>query len=186
MHRVFLFLLLSTSPAWAGGDGCHDLWFTRNLIMDRAGYCFGSALGQAAFDNSDCIGKSVSLDPASAQMVDQIRGMERFHGCTVDTGQVWLDLDDVFIRRQLTDLPIREEFESACIGWLGPVTILYSGHSPGAVPVGQIQPGDTLSYSHLPVGNWTYLTVRGPDWQIKGGGWLDTAATPEQCREVAG
>jgi len=28
-------------------DYCDELWFTRNLAFDRAGYCFGSPLGKA-------------------------------------------------------------------------------------------------------------------------------------------
>ena len=47
MKRLALLCALLASPA-AASDVCDDLWFTRNLIMDRAGYCFGSVLGRAA------------------------------------------------------------------------------------------------------------------------------------------
>ena len=70
MRALTLLLFLIASPA-AASDVCHDLWFTRNLIMDRAGYCFGSMLGKATFDNSDCTGKNVSLDAGDQLMVNR-------------------------------------------------------------------------------------------------------------------
>ena len=54
MRFVLTFLLsLCVTPAFAL-DHCEEWWFTRNLVFDRAGYCFSSPLGQAVFDNSDC------------------------------------------------------------------------------------------------------------------------------------
>lgn len=185
MVRLCAFLCLVAAPA-AASDICHDLWFTRNLIMDRAGYCFGSALGQAVFDNSGCVGKSVALDSRSARLVGQIQTLEAGQGCRVDTKRGFLDLDDRLIRQRLWDLPIRDEFESACLGWLGPVTPLLAGHDQSALAVGRIQPGDYISYEHVPVGVWTYVTARTPDWQIKSGGWLNTAAVAENCVDYAG
>ncbi|MCK5500992.1 MAG: YARHG domain-containing protein, partial [Tritonibacter mobilis] len=65
---VPLLALAAATPAVAG-DYCADLWFTRNAIIDRAGYCFGSTLGQRLFDNGDCIAKSVSLSDADKAKV---------------------------------------------------------------------------------------------------------------------
>ncbi|MBQ4824160.1 DUF4453 domain-containing protein [Leisingera sp. HS039] len=178
-------LCLLASPVLAS-DACHDLWFTRNAVIDRAGYCFGSPLGRAVFDNGDCIGKSVSLPPHAGRMVALVKEMEARFGCRVNNKQTYLDLDDLFLRHQLWDLPVRDEFESACLGWLGPVTGLRAGHRPDAPLVGQIVAGDYVSYSHIPVGSWTYVTTSGPDWQATSGGWLDTSLVQEQCREVAG
>ncbi|ATG44010.1 YARHG domain protein/Domain protein of unknown function [Phaeobacter piscinae] len=184
-HCLALILLLLPLPALAQ-DGCDDLWFTRNLIMDRAGYCFGSTLGQSVFDNSDCLGKSVALDPHSNRQVQEIRGLEQFHGCKVNTKRRQLALNDTHLRRLLVDLPIRDEFESACLGWLGGPVPLYSGHSAGTARIGLIQPGDVIGYSHLPVGNWSYVTTHTSDWRVKSGGWYDRSAAPEQCRDFAG
>lgn len=33
---------------------CNQLWTLRNIIYDEAGYCFKTARGKKAFDNSDC------------------------------------------------------------------------------------------------------------------------------------
>lgn len=186
MRRLLSLLsaLLLPLPALAD-DGCHDLWFTRNLIMDRAGYCFGSTLGQAVFDNRGCTGKSVSLGAAEQRLVTQIRALEQSHGCRVNTGQPWLDLDDVFWRQQLWVLPVRDEFESACLGWLGSVIALRAGPGHGTAQIGQVLPGDYVGYAHIPVGGWTYVTTHSADWQIKSGGWFDLSI-PEQCRDFAG
>jgi len=181
---VFAFSLLA-SPVLAS-DACHDLWFTRNAVIDRAGYCFGSPLGQAVFSNGDCIGKSVSLPPQAERMVALVKEMESRFDCRVNNKQTYLDLDDLFLRFQLWDLPVRDEYESACLGWLGPVMGLRAGHRPDAPLVGQIDPGDYVNYAHIPVGSWAYVTTSGPDWQVTSGGWLDTALYQEQCRDYAG
>ena len=89
MKRLILALILLASPA-AAADVCDDLWFTRNLIMDRAGYCFGSALGQAVFDNGNCIGKSVSLSTQLQRQVAEIRELEKQIPCKVDTARTRL------------------------------------------------------------------------------------------------
>ena len=53
-----VFLLLT--PVTAVADAlCDELWLTRNMVFDRAGYCFGSNLGEAIFDNSDCNSRGV-------------------------------------------------------------------------------------------------------------------------------
>lgn len=38
----------------ASSDTCESLWYDRNAIFARNGYCFGSARGQAAFSNEGC------------------------------------------------------------------------------------------------------------------------------------
>ncbi|MFV1591321.1 DUF4453 domain-containing protein [Phaeobacter sp. JH20_36] len=185
IRYLTLLLTLLPLPAFAQ-DGCDDLWFTRNLIMDRAGYCFGTVLGQSVFDNSDCLGKSVALDPQSNRQVQDIRALEKYHGCKVNTGRRQLTLNDTHLRRLLVDLPIRDEFEGACLGWLGAPVPLHSGHSAGTARIGTIQPGDTIGYAHLPVGNWSYVTTHSSDWRVKSGGWYNRATAPENCRDSAG
>ncbi|KIC34946.1 DUF4453 domain-containing protein [Leisingera sp. ANG-M7] len=185
MKSLAAVFFLLAAPALAS-DACHDLWFTRNAVIDRAGYCFGSPLGQAVFNNGDCTGKSVSLPPQSERLVADVKQMEARFGCRVNNKQTHLDLDDLFLRYQLWDLPVRDEFESACLGWLGPVMGLRAGHRPDAPLVGQIDPGDYVNYSHIPVGSWTYVTTSGPDWQVTSGGWLDTSQFQEQCQDYAG
>lgn len=154
--------------------------------MDRAGYCFGSVLGQAVFDSSDCRGKSVSIDLADQATVATIRDMEARWSCKVDTGQSNLDVDLLWLRRALRDQPVRDEFESACIGWKGAPVALHAGHDVETPVVGQITPGLNVVYSFIPVGSWTYVEVKSPDWDALSGGWLNMAGRVEDCADFAG
>lgn len=151
--RLTVLLCLLAGPAWA--DACQDWWFTRNLIIDRAGYCFGSVLGQAQFDNTGCIGKNVTLDPANAAAVDMIRRQEAEFQCRVDTSQPVLNLIDRDLRLRLAALPIADAFESACIRYRAAPLALLSGPWPNAPVIGQISPGATVSFAHLPSNGWS-------------------------------
>ncbi|MFK7944076.1 MAG: DUF4453 domain-containing protein [Paracoccaceae bacterium] len=187
MNKVWtlLVMVLGATPAMA--DICEDHWFTRNLIIDRAGYCFGSTLGKAVFDNSDCISKQVSLTPEAARQVAEIRAEEQRLQCKIDTSARTLDLEDMRIRRKLSDLPIRDEFESGCIGWQAGVTALYAGWDQTTTVVGRIQDGDDVLYSHAYREGWAYVTVRAPGWgALKSAGWLGRETSEKSCRQWAG
>ena len=185
MRALTLLLFLIASPA-AASDVCHDLWFTRNLIMDRAGYCFGSMLGKATFDNSDCTGKNVSLQAGDQLMVSSIRRREKLLKCGVNTARPLLDLPDVDIRRRLVDLPLRDEFESACIGWLLDDLPLRASAEDGSTIVGVVTHGDNVSFRHDAKGDWNYVTVSGEGWTHKSAGWTNAAFGPQDCRQFAG
>ena len=187
MKRLVLLLALFATPA-AASDVCDDLWFTRNLIMDRAGYCFGSALGQAVFDNGNCIGKSVSLSAQLQRQVAEIRELERLIPCKVDTSRTRLDLPDLETRRKLVDLPVRDEFESGCIGWQRDRSPLYAGHDDGTAIIGRVEPGDDVLWSHRSqVEGWDYVMVMQPGWgQVKSAGWMRSPTDSSACRQWAG
>lgn len=185
MRMLAAILIVMPLPALAT-EICHDLWFTRNLIMDRAGYCFGSVLGKSIFDNSNCAGNSVSLSKAETSLVARFRGLEQELGCKVNTAQPLLSLEDMDVRRRLTDLPVRAEFESACIGWLGERVQLKAGHQPDATVVGEISRGDTIGYGHVSVGPWEYVIVKHRDWRFKSAGWTDQTLGLDACEQVAG
>lgn len=186
MRVLAILLCLACAPAVAD-EFCHDLWFTRNALFDRAGYCFGSALGQAVFDNSDCVTRQPALDPAAQAAVAQIKAMEARVGCRVNTAQGWLDLDDLHILRQLIDLPIPDELGSGCLGWQGPVVPLHSGHSPNAPVIGRIAPGDYVLFDHWPVAGWSYVTTHGPNFVgLTSGGWVRWVYDDSVCASWAG
>ncbi|MFC6687930.1 DUF4453 domain-containing protein [Jhaorihella thermophila] len=184
LRAMFLFAWLAGSAA--AGTGCKELWFTRNLIMDRAGHCFSTPLGQALFDNADCTGVQPRLASPEAALVARIRQIEARHGCRVDTSRRWLDLPDIAFRRVLQDLPIPDELGWGCLGWTGPVTPLYSGHRGPFHAIGQVTAGDYVSFSHLPVGDWAYVQVHAPVWgPFKSAGWLYWPG-PVPCAAEAG
>lgn len=184
--RFLIVMFAALMPVTALADGCEDLWFTRNLIMDRAGYCFGSKLGQAIFDNADCIGKSVKLTSRASRKVAEIQALERQHQCKVNMRSTSLELIDLDLRRKLDDLPIRDEFESACIGWRQGTTPLYAARDVGSTVVGRITDSDFVSFGHVPVDGWAYVTVHAENWAMKSGGWLGAEASEASCRQWAG
>lgn len=188
VRAVLMAAAIAAAPAPAWAEICEDLWFTRNLTMHRAGYCFGSTLGQRLFSNQGCVGKSITLDPATAAFVAKIQRREKELGCAVDTSQAALALRDQEIRRRLADLPLRDEYESACIGWRGAPLALRAGRSARSKVIGQVEPGDSINYSHVNVGDWSYVTAHGDNWSVlKSGGWLrDPAFDEKSCRSVAG
>lgn len=182
-----LAILIAAFPAGALADGCEDLWFTRNLLMDRAGYCFGSPLGEALFDNSDCIGKAVSLPKAAARLVAEIRQLERELQCSVETSATELEFEDAQNRRKLYVLPVRDQFESACLGWREGLTGLHAGPDATMPVVGRITDGDDLLFEHAGVEGWDYVTVRSSgSGVLKSAGWLGAKTTEESCRAWAG
>ncbi len=174
MHRLTLLLLLLFAAPVFAAEGCVDVWFTRNLIMDRAGHCFSTPLGQAVFDNGDCTGGTVILDAPAQALVQRLRGLEAEHGCDIDTSARWLDMDDIAFRRVLRDLPVRMDGQWGCLGWVGTQVPLYDGYTDPLHAIGQILPGDYVLFEHLgPAENWGYVTVSAPGWGVfKSAGWL--------------
>lgn len=186
--RFYLAILLLCAPPSLAQTACDDVWFTRNLHFDRAGYCFGSTLGQAMFDNSDCTGTSVTLPPKAKAQVDAIRALETRHQCKIDTRRSAIDIDDLDIRRTLVDLPIRDEFEPGCLGWRGAPLPLRAGIGAHTPVTGQISPGDYVLFSFQPVDGWSYVTVHAHNFSVlKTGGWVSDTAFPEDaCDAWAG
>ena len=182
-----LFLACLTTPAWAD-DPCHDLWFTRNLVFDRAGYCFGSALGQSVFDNSDCTTKSPSLSAADAARVAAVKEGEGNLGCAVNTASTRLDLSELGLRMRLDPPPVLDPLGLGwgCLGWRGETATLHVAQSPAAPVTGQILPGDRIYSAHVGENGWGfYSVVSGATGQIASG-WTTLRVPYEKCDDFAG
>ncbi|WP_168769534.1 DUF4453 domain-containing protein [Yoonia sediminilitoris] len=178
-------VILSALPALAD-DVCAELWFTRNLIFDRAGYCFGSNLGQALFDNSDCTTRSPDLNASDADKVARLRANETMLQCATDTSETRLDLEGVVDLRRLQDLPVRAGTQIGCVGWRGGRVPLLAGNSDDAPEIGQIVRGDAIGFLHESEDEWDFLTVFwGPgDGQF---GWTrEDTRKPENCAQITG
>lgn len=65
----------------AAGASCNDLWYERNSIFDRKGYCFKTDRGKRSFDNSDCFTSNPSLTSAERSRVNEIKRLESQMGC---------------------------------------------------------------------------------------------------------
>lgn len=66
---------------------CESLWVERNQILNVAGQCFETALGQAVFDNGDCIPGTPALPDVAANRISRIQRAEQGRLCAVNSAQ---------------------------------------------------------------------------------------------------
>ena len=66
-------------------ENCDDLWYRRNAVWHRYGYCFTSAKGQRVFGNNGCSrdmgGARAAMSPQDRALVDAIDAREKLAGC---------------------------------------------------------------------------------------------------------
>jgi hypothetical protein len=183
--KLTLWLFLALANPAAALDACDDLWFTRNLIFDRAGYCFGSALGQAVFGNDGCTTKTPQLSHEDKGIIERACAFEDQLACNVDTTRQSLDVDLIAVRKAMTDLPITDGLESACIGWKGPETPLFQAQTSTSDITGYARSGDTILWLHESVGSWSFITV-SLDGVPQTAGWVQIELTEGSCTFMAG
>lgn len=70
-----------------GRTSCESLWVERNQILNVAGQCFDTALGQAVFDNADCTPGAPSLPEVAVNRISRIELAEQGRLCNVNTGR---------------------------------------------------------------------------------------------------
>jgi len=143
-------------------DPCDDLWFSRNRLFDRAGFCFSTPLGQAIFDNGDCIDKTVTLEPGGTDLVAMIKTTEEIFDCAVDTSRTTLDVGNLALRRKLEIVVAKSEFASGCLGWTGDALPLRAGPRDEAEVISVAMPGDDLVWEYEGVNwpeDWSFLTI---------------------------
>ncbi|WP_342078399.1 DUF4453 domain-containing protein [Yoonia sp. SS1-5] len=181
-----LTFLIAAPAAQASDDFCHELWYTRNLIVDRTGYCFGSELGQSVFDNTGCTTGSPALSSADARKVARIRDVEDEMMCSVNTGSTRLNFSATAELQRLLDLPVPDRIEGGCVGWQGGARALRAGHDADAAQIGTLNDGDSVSFAHEPEGDWSYVTIYdGPD--DGQAGWVMLAPISEDsCAQWVG
>ncbi|QYK39880.1 MAG: DUF4453 domain-containing protein [Paracoccaceae bacterium] len=189
MRRAILTVLLAL-PVPAGADTfCEDLWIARNTIFHRAGYCFGSALGQGLFGNAGCIGTSPQLASADAEAVDQIRLMENDAGCRVATTSAPTARMRTEAARlsRLRDIPAADHNGWACLGYTGPGLTLRSGASADSPVTGQATAGQFLFSEYLLRDGWKFVVATtGHGRPTVAEGWTRDTTAPGECLEEAG
>ena len=67
-----------------GGDDCYDLWYARNEIYKRNGYCFQTRLAMETFGNSGCYTRAPRFTRAEQSTIEAIRRKERQRSCRVN------------------------------------------------------------------------------------------------------
>ncbi|MEM9754567.1 MAG: DUF4453 domain-containing protein [Pseudomonadota bacterium] len=176
--------LSSTAAASAQSAFCDELWYTRNLIFDRAGHCFQTPLGQAVFDNSDCTG-SATPNPLDGQIVGMIRATEAASGCAVDTSRRSLpQVADYAIYGRVQTIPPRSQFESACISYIGTRIELRSGVRPDTAVIAAVEEGANITFAHDPVAGWVFVVATNKDNTVAAGWMPDVPAL--NCVTFAG
>ncbi len=184
MKSLALALIVFAQPALAF-DACDDLWFTRNLVFDRAGYCFGSPLGRAVFDDGDCTTTTPVLLAADRALIAVVKANEREFECQVDTARNSLDLPGRKLRHEMVTLPVRDVFESACFGWLKPEVPLFDGVHGAGRQIGVVRTGDDINFSHGFEAPFSFVTVYR-DEVFQALGWGVFPFEDSACEAAAG
>lgn len=168
-------VILTAPLAAAEPDpACDELWFARNQILDRAGYCFSTPLARAVFSRDDCVGEDVPLSAQELALIAELRSVEQLLRCEVDTTRTALAFDDLEIRRRVRDTPILDpEASAGCIGWRGAQTMLRAGRAAHHDVIGRIEPGDIIIFEYVPVEGWQYIRARDERGVVKSAGWLE-------------
>jgi hypothetical protein len=82
---VFSLLVGAQSAQAVGyGDSCYDLWYARNSIYHRAGYCFRTEAAIREFGNAGCRHSgeaTLPLTPTDREIIELITLIERQKGC---------------------------------------------------------------------------------------------------------
>ncbi|MGL1920831.1 MAG: YARHG domain-containing protein [Hyphomicrobiales bacterium] len=184
---VLLQLSLLLTPAFAE-DACDDLWYSRNFYFDQAGYCFGSKLGKAVFDNSNCKSKNVALTKSTKRRISQMKEIEKEFDCEINTEKARpLNIPQLKSRELLVEQPISQGLESGCYGYTGVKQIpLYSARSKNSKIIGYIENGDDIDSSHDEVDNsdWWFAGVSTKSGKSSVG-WTK-ASVFDQCKVMAG
>lgn len=112
MLKNMLFLIgLAPASAYAasfpvlgtGAESCESLWVERNQINNVAGYCFETTLGQAVFDNGDCVPGNPALSEVALDRLSKIERAEAQRVCDVNT-----DMGRVSVNGRYGPLPFGE------------------------------------------------------------------------------
>jgi hypothetical protein len=77
---VSTMLFVAAPAANAQGASCDRLWYERNKIYARNGYCFQTARARAVF-GPGCFPPFGRLNPWETQRVQEIQMWERQNGC---------------------------------------------------------------------------------------------------------
>lgn len=182
-----------SSPALADiEDRCADLWFSRNAMLDKVGYCFSTPLGKAIFNNNNCTTKQPKVSSEVSEQIAAIRMLEQgdadgvYQSCHIDTSQRELDLPVLELRKQLDFQPVTDGGVAMCIGYRDGEQTLYSAPRKTATKTGAIRQGDSVMMGHLDWNGWSFGTVWRDDRPDAVGWYHAPIADVNQCEGFAG
>jgi hypothetical protein len=70
-------------------NDCYKLWYQRNLVFAKKGYCFDSKLGKNAFREYSCFSKNVKMSAQDKQLIENIKNKEQQINCKIDTNKLY-------------------------------------------------------------------------------------------------
>lgn len=87
--KLVLLILAAAVPMMApqvsfAQNSCYDLWYARNEIYHRNGYCFQTQMGRRTFGNDNCYTRAPQFTRAEKLRIESIRREERRRGCNVN------------------------------------------------------------------------------------------------------
>ncbi len=99
----YLIFIIGLAPSFGAAEDfpslgssrttCDSLWIERNQILNVAGYCFETALGQAIFENGDCTPGMPALPEAALNRIARLEQAEERRYCEVNTTQTRLTVN---------------------------------------------------------------------------------------------
>ncbi|MEM9780514.1 MAG: DUF4453 domain-containing protein [Pseudomonadota bacterium] len=192
LRAAIVAAMMAVATPAAAQDFCTEAWVIRNMIFDRLGHCFGSVMGQALFDNSNCTVSGPTPPPSLAEDVARLRDGESFVGCQINTSQQpspeMYRLHAHYAR--FSDLPVPDHVGGyACWGYRGPDFRLLSGANVNAPEMGIARTGQSVvtTYWGRP-GGWVYGAIMtGPGGTVLTEGWFAGVDLSDgNCDQVAG
>lgn len=180
---IFVFALVGT-PA-AALEYCEELWFARNMMFHKAGYCFGSNLGKAVYGNFNCVGKDVSLSEEDNAFLGLVRKAEAAENCRIDTKAGSLSVSLPEDRKALEQQPFPSLFESSCLGWKGDPLPLHIARDQTSSALGQVSTGDALLFQYEDVDGWSFVEVMQAG-EVTNVGWTKVNINEDVCTLIAG
>jgi hypothetical protein len=79
-----VFALMIVPQISFAGDDCYDLWYARNEIYKRNGYCFQTRLAMETFGNGSCYTRAPRFTRTDQLTIEAIRRKERQRNCRVN------------------------------------------------------------------------------------------------------
>jgi hypothetical protein len=100
--KIITFAMLTLLlPEISFGDNCYNLWFERNKIYAKKGYCFTSNLGKSVFVDFQCSQNPKPLSKEDKKQIDLIKSEEDELNCKVNTDSIGVSVKNSAIPKEL-------------------------------------------------------------------------------------
>lgn len=157
-----MILSLLSLPAQAQDlDICEALWLSRNAVLDDAGQCFLSPLGQAVFDNTGCSGVAFLL-PGATRALDALAEHEANLECSIETGDTTVAAamrGELLLYEELAVMPVENGEQTLCTAYRGEPFWTYGGPGSEMGVIELVQTGQTLLFSGVGIGDYRFASV---------------------------